>query len=191
MPATGKTVYVAGAGIAGLTLALALAKFGTHVIVLERQATVSEFGAGLQVSPNARRILDRLGLSDAIAAASLEPEGLDLYPPRTDKPLTTLQFGTVMRERFGAPYTVMHRGDLAQVLHAATRRFANIDIQFNISEWSAEANDTGVTLTMRGEGGTPTISATRPAQACSEAPCRSGSARRPAPSAAWRKRARR
>ena len=75
MPGTGRTFYVAGAGISGLTLALALAKFGATVIVLERSATISEFGAGLQVSPNARKILDNLGLGEALTARSLEPAG--------------------------------------------------------------------------------------------------------------------
>ena len=62
MSGNGRTVYIAGAGIAGMTLALALAKFGATVVVLERNAEVQEVGAGLQVSPNARKILNRLGL---------------------------------------------------------------------------------------------------------------------------------
>ena len=66
MPATGQTYFIAGAGISGLTLALALAKFGAAVVVLERQPVISEFGAGLQISPNARRVLDSLGLDEAM-----------------------------------------------------------------------------------------------------------------------------
>src|SRR4051794_5025343 len=107
MPGTGQTFYIAGAGVSGLTLALALAKFGASVVVLERQPVISEFGAGLQVSPNARRVLDRLGLNDAIAARSLEPVGIDIIPYRHPKPLVTLALGPQMRERFGAAYTVM------------------------------------------------------------------------------------
>ena len=80
MPGTGRTCYIAGAGIAGMTLALALAKFGATVVILERSQTISEFGAGLQVSPNARKILDNLGLDQALSARSLEPSGIDLYP---------------------------------------------------------------------------------------------------------------
>lgn len=55
MSGNGRTVYIAGAGIAGMTLALALAKFGATVVVLERNASVQEVGAGLQISPNARK----------------------------------------------------------------------------------------------------------------------------------------
>src|SRR6218665_2902591 len=107
MPGTGRTYYIAGAGITGLTLALALAKFGASVVVLERSAAISEFGAGLQVSPNARKILDNLGLDEALSARSLEPSGIDIYPWRRARPLVTLELGAVMRQTFGAPYAVM------------------------------------------------------------------------------------
>jgi salicylate hydroxylase len=148
MPGTGRTYYVAGAGIAGLTLALALAKFGAKVILLERSAGISEFGAGLQVSPNARKILDGLGLGDALAARSLEPAGIDINPWRSDKPLVTLALSAAMRERFGAPYVVMHRADLAETLYKATRRFANIDIQFGIRDWTVVSEANGIMVTM-------------------------------------------
>src|SRR5665213_2946055 len=108
MTGGGRTVYIAGAGIAGLTLALALAKFGTTVVVLERNKSIQEVGAGLQISPNARRVLNQLGLDKAITARSFEPAGIDLYPFRSRKPLTTLALGNLVRERFGVPYAVMH-----------------------------------------------------------------------------------
>lgn len=146
MPGTGQIYCIVGAGIAGLTLALALAKFGASVVVLERAAELSEFGAGLQLSPNARRVLDGLGLGDAIAQRSFEPEGIDLYPQGLTAPLMTLQLGSAMRQKFGAPYAVMHRADLADMLHRACRRFANIDIVFGVADWSAHADAQGVTV---------------------------------------------
>ncbi len=88
MSGNGRTIYIAGAGIAGMTLALTLAKFGATVVVLERNARVQEVGAGLQLSPNARKILNRLGLDRALAAKAFEPSGIDVYPYGARKPLT-------------------------------------------------------------------------------------------------------
>ena len=146
MPSSGRSYVVAGAGIAGMTLALALAKFGATVVVLERSPTIQEFGAGLQISPNARRVLDRLGLSDAIDQVSLEPERLDVCAQGGQHPLVSLELGAIMRERFGAPYAVMHRGDLANLLYKACRRFANIDILFGVRGWDVVSHARGVTV---------------------------------------------
>ncbi|MDB5562538.1 MAG: hypothetical protein JWN11_1956 [Hyphomicrobiales bacterium] len=152
MPTAGRTVYIAGAGIAGLTLALALAKFGAMVVVLERNATIQEFGAGLQLSPNARRVLNQLGLDRALTARSFEPLGLDLYPFGADQPLTTLALGAAIRERFGAPYAVMHRGDLAEILFRASRRFANIDVVFGVESFEVTNQSRGVSIAIKDQG---------------------------------------
>ena len=148
MPGTGRTYYIAGAGIAGMTLALALAKFGATVVILERSQTISEFGAGLQVSPNARKVLDNLGLDQALSARALEPDGIDIYPHRGSAPLVTLELGTIMQQRFGAPYAVMHRADLADALYKACRRFANIDIVFGVRNWDVVSHARGVTVSI-------------------------------------------
>lgn len=153
MPGGGRTVYIAGAGIAGLTLALALAKFGASVVVLERNRTIQEAGAGLQVSPNARRVLNQLGLDRQVAARSFEPEGIDLYPFGAPRPLTTLRLGAVMRERYGVPYAVMHRADLAEVLHRACRRFANVEIVFGARGFEAETQARGVSVSVEEQDG--------------------------------------
>ncbi|WP_156385689.1 FAD-dependent monooxygenase [Devosia sp. Root685] len=146
MPATGRNYVIAGAGISGLTLALTLAKFGATVVVLERHATMEEAGAGLQISPNARRILDRLGLSDSLARTALEPAALDTYRHGQSKPFFSMEFGAIMEQRFGAPYAVMHRADLADALYKASRRFANIDIIFGVRNWDVVSHARGVTV---------------------------------------------
>ncbi|WP_332701155.1 FAD-dependent monooxygenase [Devosia sp.] len=148
MPGTGRTYYIAGAGISGLTLALALAKSGATVVVLERSPTISEFGAGLQISPNARKVLNNLGLDEALTARSLEPNGIDIFPYRRQTPLVTLELGAIMRERFGAPYAVMHRADLADTLYRACRRFANIDILFGVRSWDVKSHAHGITVSI-------------------------------------------
>lgn len=148
MSGNGRTVYIAGAGIAGMTLALALAKFGATVVVLERNAQVQEVGAGLQVSPNARKILNRLGLDKALAAKAFEPVGIDVYPYGADHPLVTLELGAIMEQRFGVPYTVMHRADLADVLYRACKRFANIDLLFGVRAYDVVSHSRGVSVTV-------------------------------------------
>ncbi|MEX1180433.1 MAG: FAD-dependent monooxygenase [Cucumibacter sp.] len=127
-----RSIYIAGAGIAGLTLALTLAKRGFAVVVLEREAQMNPLGAGLQLSPNARLVLNRLGLDSALREASFEPPFLDLYPFASKSPLRSLQFGKVAERRYGAPYAVMHRADFAETLLAAVRRSPNIEIIWQV-----------------------------------------------------------
>lgn len=146
MPATGRNYVIAGAGISGLTLALTLAKFGATVVVLERNTTIQEAGAGLQISPNARRVLDRLGLDDALRRIALEPKALDTYQHGKSQPFFSMELGAIMEQRFGASYTVMHRADLADALYKATRRFANIDIMFGARNWDVVSHARGVTV---------------------------------------------
>ncbi len=154
MAGAGRTIYIAGAGIAGMTLALALAKFGATVIVLERNKSVQEIGAGIQLSPNARRVLNQLGLDKAIAQKSFEPSGIDVVPFRAQKPLVTLALGAAMRERYGAPYAVMHRADLADILFRACKRFANIDMLFGVRGFDAVTHSRGISITADEADGT-------------------------------------
>src|SRR5690349_2655156 len=109
MSGSGRTIYVAGAGIAGLTLALALAKFGATVVLLERNRQIQEVGAGLQISPNARRVLNQLGLDRQVHARAFEPSGIEVYPFRGRNPLVTMTLGHKFAEKFDTPYAVMHR----------------------------------------------------------------------------------
>lgn len=153
MAGGGRTVYIAGAGIAGLTLALALAKFGATVVVLERNKAIQEYGAGLQISPNARRVLNQLGLDKQVATHSFEPEGIDLYPFRAKRPVVTLALGGAVRARYGVPYAVMHRADLVDVLYRACRRFANIDIVFGVRSFDAVTHARGVSVSADEDGG--------------------------------------
>ena len=73
--AASRTVFVAGAGIGGLTASLALAARGFRVVILEKAERLEEAGAGLQLSPNASRVLDGLGLQPRLAAPRRHPRG--------------------------------------------------------------------------------------------------------------------
>lgn len=117
-----KSAAIVGAGIAGLTTALALARKGIAAHVFEQAPVLEEVGAGLQLSPNASRILAGLGLLDALSARWSEPDHILLSSGSTLAPLASVPAGRAARERWGAPYGVLHRAALQAALLDAVRR---------------------------------------------------------------------
>jgi salicylate hydroxylase len=114
-------ILIAGAGIGGLTLALALARAGQSSITIEQRTRVEEVGAGIQLSPNASRILIELGLGPALAKAAAEPKRLTLYSGKSKKALAGMALGDAMQAKYGAPYLTIHRADLQTILLDAVR----------------------------------------------------------------------
>jgi 3-hydroxybenzoate 6-monooxygenase len=114
-------VLVIGGGIGGLGTALACAREGRRVRVLERADELSEIGAGLQLAPNATRILDGFGVLDEIIAAGVLPRRLVFRDALTGRELTHVDVGDDFRSRYGSPYVVVHRSDLLDILVAACR----------------------------------------------------------------------
>lgn len=112
---------IIGGGIGGLATALALAQAGRPAHVLERSPEFAELGAGIQLAPNATRVLGGLGLLDGLLATAVQPRRLVLMDARAGSELTALDLGAPFRERYGAPYVVTHRGDLLGLLLAACR----------------------------------------------------------------------
>jgi salicylate hydroxylase len=112
-------VLVVGAGIGGLTAALALARKGIAVALFDQAERLEEAGAGIQLSPNATRILVALGLAGRLAPAIVVPAAIRLRAGRTGRDIATIPLGAVAQERYGAPYWVVHRADLQQALLAA------------------------------------------------------------------------
>lgn len=109
-------VAIAGGGIGGLTAALCLAESGHEVVIAERVGEFSEVGAGIQVSPNAGRVLDAVGLVEDFARIATFPERIVLRRWSDDSVLRETPLGPQFRERFGLPYANVHRGDLARLL---------------------------------------------------------------------------
>ena len=131
MTTTDHAVIVVGGGIGGLATALALARTGLAVHVLERAPQFSEVGAGLQVGPNAVRVLDRLGVLDEIYASAVFPRRGVVSSALTGQVLTTLDLGDAFSDRFGYPYIVLHRNDVLTPLLEACRAHANITLENN------------------------------------------------------------
>lgn len=113
-----RTIVVVGAGIGGLTAALTLAAASFRVIVVERSDHLSEAGAGIQIAPNAGRILADLGLATRIAAVAIEPEAIEVRSGVSGKIVASIP-GSAYRARYGSAYHVIHRADLQSVLAAA------------------------------------------------------------------------
>ena len=109
-------VVVVGAGIGGLAAAVALRARGCRVTVLEQAPQLGEIGAGLQIGPNASRVLYRLGLGEGLDEAALVVEESVRRRWSTGEILTKTTLGSGAREKFGAPYLHLHRADLHQIL---------------------------------------------------------------------------
>jgi salicylate hydroxylase len=113
------SIAIIGGGIGGLTAALSLLRAGLDVHVYERAKKLSEVGAGIQVSPNASRILHGFGLADALANMGVKP--LAMHQRRWDDGRTLLRtpLAESMEAAFGFPHYQMHRADLLNTLASA------------------------------------------------------------------------
>jgi salicylate hydroxylase len=114
-----RTVIVAGGGIAGLSAALCLAENGLRADVFEQAPAFETVGAGLQISPNAFHVLERLGLGRAIKTVATAPPSIRVMSGRTGRQIVSIPLGAAAIERYGAPYLIVHRADLQKVLSSA------------------------------------------------------------------------
>jgi salicylate hydroxylase len=119
-------VVVVGGGIGGLGSALALTRAGVRVRVLEQAAQFGEVGAGLQIAPNATRILRSWGLLEQVVTQGVLPRRLVMRDALDGRELTHLDLADTER-RYGAPYVVIHRSDLHTILLEACRD-AGVDL---------------------------------------------------------------
>ena len=115
-------VVVSGGGIGGMAAALALARSGLDVALLEQAPAFGEVGAGLQLGPNAVRVLDSWGLGGALLDTAAFPEALHVRDAHGAQTLGRLRLGPVVRARYGQPYATLHRADLHAMLLAAVQK---------------------------------------------------------------------
>jgi salicylate hydroxylase len=143
---TPQRIAIAGAGIAGLTTALALLQQGFKVDVLEQAAQLGELGAGLQISPNGSRVLLALGLGDALQSCVSQARGKEIRMWNTGQRWKLFNLGDDCLARFGAPYWMVHRGDLHRVLLDAFEARSDRPVRLNARVVQARNTASGVTF---------------------------------------------
>ncbi|ABD06837.1 Salicylate 1-monooxygenase [Rhodopseudomonas palustris HaA2] len=148
MPAS-RTIVIAGAGIGGLTASLALAARGFRVVVLEKTERLEEAGAGLQLSPNASRVLIDLGLGARLAQRAVVPDAVTVMNARSGRATVRLPLGDSAAARAGAPYWVIHRADLQSALEAEVKAHRSIDLQLGSAFENLSSDSGGVTVGYR------------------------------------------
>src|SRR5438477_11607301 len=147
--AAARTIIVAGAGIGGLTAALSLAAKGFRVVILEKAERLEEAGAGLQLSPNASRILVDLGLRPRLAPRAVTPEAINIMSARAGGEIARLPLGEAASLRAGAPYWVMHRADLQGALQAEVNDHPDIDLRLGCQFEDVATHAKGLTVVQR------------------------------------------
>lgn len=125
-------ILVVGAGIAGLSCALALAPYGDVVVAERRSAAAANVGAGIQLSPNAVKALAAIGARDAVAARASRPAALEVRAAGRRSPLVRLDYDAGIERRFGAPYLTAARADLYAGLAEACAGHPSITVRHDL-----------------------------------------------------------
>lgn len=138
----GQNITVIGAGIGGLTAALALALRGAQVEVLEQAPEVTEVGAGIQISPNGMAVLSALGVADALQARSVVGQAVNLIDGISGRKVLRMDLMAMQRHHL---WLFVHRADLVDVLKSACER-VGVTIRLNVKLAGAEPEDGRVRL---------------------------------------------
>jgi salicylate hydroxylase len=141
-----RRVLIAGAGIGGLTAALALLRSGIDVEVYEQASELKEVGAGVQLAANGTRVLYALGLGDALKALSCEAQGKEIRLWNTGETWKLFDLGPKSIERYGFPYFTVYRPDLLEVLAGALTALKPDAIHLGARCAAFEQDDDSVTL---------------------------------------------
>src|SRR5712671_73254 len=124
-------LLIVGGGIGGLATALAASQAGYSSHVIEKAEEFTEIGAGLQLAPNATRMLDRLCIWSEIQKHAIFPKRLIMMDAVSGQHITSLNLDQQFLDHFGYPYIVMHRGDLLSAELEACRRNSRITLENN------------------------------------------------------------
>lgn len=139
-----KHVLISGGGIGGLGMALACARAGVQVDLLEQSPAFTEVGAGIQLGPNAVRVLADWGLTDALHAVAAFPDQLRVRDAHDGETLGQLRLGEHAKATYGQPYATIHRADAIQLLLAAVQAQEGVQLHLNERMRSLEDTEDGV-----------------------------------------------
>ena len=139
-------ILIAGAGLGGLTAALALMQRGHRVRIYEQASDLKEIGAGVQLGANGTRLVIALGLEEAMLKIVCVPQGREFRLWSTGQAWTPFDVGEESVQRFGAPYWMVHRGDFHAVLLDAVRRADPDAIRIGCGCIGFEQTEAGTTL---------------------------------------------
>jgi salicylate hydroxylase len=141
-------VLVVGGGIGGLASALALTRAGHEVRVLEQAPQFAEVGAGVQLAPNATRILRDLGILEKVERHAVRPSRLVLMDAVDGTEITALDVGPSLVERYDGPYIVLHRHDLlSELLEACKEHGVALETSRRVAGVDADAGQPVVACT--------------------------------------------
>lgn len=140
-------ILIAGGGIGGFAAALALAKRGFKVQVLEQAPEIGEIGAGIQLGPNAFNAFDALGIGDRARARAVYTDYMVMHDALDEYRVGRIETGDAFRKRFGNPYAVIHRADIHSSLVEGAQENGDIEIITNCRITDVEQDENGVTVT--------------------------------------------
>jgi salicylate hydroxylase len=140
-------ILIAGGGLGGLACALALARKGRRVRVLEKAAEFGEIGYGIQMGPNIHRVMQVLGVMDALEPKAVFPDALVMMDSVSGEEVTRISLGDAFVKRFGYRYFVIHRGDLHGTLFDACKQRAEITLEASKGLVKFAERPDGVTVT--------------------------------------------
>jgi salicylate hydroxylase len=132
---------------------LALARSGFRVVVLEQAERLEETGAGIQLSPNAARVLIDLGLEEHLKPYVTAPTGLRVLRAKNGHEIVRMPLGETAALRYGAPYWAIHRGDLQAALARAVAQRLDIRLKLGAHVDDCVAHPNGITVSAHGPAG--------------------------------------
>lgn len=141
------SLLIAGGGIGGLALALSCARAGVACSLLEQSAVFSEVGAGIQLGPNAVRVLADWGLMDALREVAAFPERVVVRDARSGQTLGELPLGARAVQRYGQPYATIHRADAHRLLLTAVEAHGGVELHLNARVRAVHESADGVSVT--------------------------------------------